>query len=144
LVWWWKFLTYLYRADPVDLIERHLALVCAGLTVANLTLFWIYCPLIGPGSLEPGSAADLLQAYPPLAVVIGLAFLVVGRLHRSRYYLVGLAHFLLAALLPLCLEYAPLILGVFTALCMVAIALSHTALNRVRGQREREVFRLTR
>jgi hypothetical protein len=51
-------------------------------------------------------------------VVTGLALLVVGRAHWGLYYLVGLAHFLLAALMPLRLGLAPLLYGVFVAVCM--------------------------
>jgi serine/threonine-protein kinase len=118
--WWWVFLTYLYRQDPVAPVERHLALLWAGVTLAGVTLFALACPPWGDHR-----AADLLAYYPPWTVVNGLGFLVVGRLYWGRYYLVGLAHFLVALLLPWCLGRAPLVYGVFVAVCMVASALDH-------------------
>ena len=77
---------------PVDPIERHLALTPGGVSLAGITLLWIYCPPFGPAV-----AADLLAFYPPWTVVNGVAFLVVGRMYWGRYYVVGLAHFLVAA-----------------------------------------------
>jgi hypothetical protein len=54
----------------------------------------------------------------------------VGRLYWGVYYLVGLAHFLVAALMPLRLELAPLIYGVFGAICMSLAAVDHTMTAR--------------
>ena len=119
-VWWWMFLTYLYRHNPVDPTERHLALLWGGVALGGITLFWIYCPPFGPAR-----AADLLAFYPPWTVVNGVAFLVVGRLYWGVYYLVGLAHFLVAALMPLWLNLAPLIYAVFVAVCMSLAGLDH-------------------
>jgi serine/threonine-protein kinase len=119
--WWWMFLTYLYRHDPVEPMERHLALLWGGVYLAGLTLFWIYCPPLG----SSGRASELLAFYPPWTVVNGVAFLVVGRLYWGLYYLVGLAHFLVAALMPLRLDLAPLIYGVFVAVCMSVAAVDH-------------------
>jgi hypothetical protein len=45
--------------------------------------------------------------------------------HRSPYYMVGLAHFLVAALMPLRLDLAPLVYAVFVAVCMSLAALDH-------------------
>jgi serine/threonine-protein kinase len=120
VVFWWMFLTYLFRHESVDPTERHLALLWGGVFLGCVTLFWIYCPPFGSGR-----AADLLAFYPPQTVVNGVAFLVVGRLYWGFYYLVGLAHFLVAALMPLCLDLAPLVYGVFVAVCMVLAALDH-------------------
>jgi hypothetical protein len=63
-------------------------------------------------------------------VVNGLAFLVVGRLYWGRYYLVGLAHFLVAILMTLRLDLAPLVYGVFAAVCVVWGASGHTRKGR--------------
>ena len=125
VVWWWMFLTYLFRHDRVEPTERSLALLWAGVTLANLTLFWIYCPPFGPGR-----AAALLAFYPPWAVVNGTAFLVVGRLYWGRYYLVGLLHFLVAVLMPPRPDLAPLVYGVFVAACMTWGALDNYRVAR--------------
>jgi serine/threonine-protein kinase len=138
-VWWWMFLTYLFRHDSVDPTERHLALLWGGVFLGGVTLFWIYCPPFGSGR-----AVDLLAFYPPWTVLNGVAFLVVGQLYWGRYYLVGLAHFLVAALLPLCQDLAPLVYGVFVAVCMVLGAVDHIRTARrskdsaqARGSRRR-------
>jgi serine/threonine-protein kinase len=128
ILWWWMFLTYLYRRDPIDPTERHLALLWGAVSLAGLTLFWIYCPLFGQAR-----AADLLAFYPPWTVVNGVAFLVVGWLYWGRYYLVGLAHFLVATLMPLRPGLAPLIYGVFVAVCMSLAALDHIRTARREG-----------
>jgi serine/threonine-protein kinase len=127
VVWWWMFLTYLFRHDPLDPTERHLALLWGGVTLAGLTLFWVYCPPLGHAR-----AADLLAFYPPWAVVNGLAFLAVGRLYWGRYYLVGLAHFLLAILMTLRLDLAPLVYGIVVAVFMAWGALGHYRMPRPR------------
>jgi hypothetical protein len=128
VLWWWMFLTYLFRRDPVDPTERHLALLWGAVSLAGLTLFWIYCPLFARTK-----AADLLAFYPPWTVVNGVAFLVVGRLYWGRYYLIGLAHFLVAALMPLRMDLAPLIYGVFVAVCMSLAAADHIRTARCEG-----------
>ena len=119
-LWWWMFLTYLFRRDPVEPTERHLAVLWGGVSLAGISLFWIYCP-----PFASRRAADLLAFYPPWTVVNGVAFLVVGRLYWGIYYLVGLAHFLVAALMPLRLDLAPLIYGVFVAVFMSLAAVDH-------------------
>jgi serine/threonine-protein kinase len=120
LVWFWMFLTFLFRHQPLEPAEQHLALLWSGVSVAGLTLFAIYCPPFGTAR-----AVDLLAFFPPWAVVNGVGFLVVGRLYWGWYYLVGLAHFLLAILMPLRLDFAPLIYGVFVAVCMAYGAWDH-------------------
>jgi serine/threonine-protein kinase len=127
-VWWWMFLTYLFRRNPVDPTERHLALLWGGVALGGITLFWIYCPPFGPAR-----AADLLAFYPPWTVVNGVAFLVVGRLYWGVYYLIGLAHFLVAALMPLRLDLAPLIYGVFVSVFMSLAAVDHIRTARRQG-----------
>jgi serine/threonine-protein kinase len=125
VVWWWMFLTFLFRRNPVEPAERHLALLWVGVFLAGLTLAWIYCPPFGSAR-----AVDMLAYYPPWTVVNGLAFLVVGRLYWGRYYFVGLGHFLVAALMPLRLDLAPLVYGVFVAGCMAWSAWDHYRVAR--------------
>jgi serine/threonine-protein kinase len=131
VVWWWVFLTYFFRNEQPVATERNLALLWAGVTLANVTLFWLHCPPFGSGR-----AADLLAYYPPWTVVNGLAFLVVGRLYWGRYYLIGLAHFLVALLMPLCRDLAPLVYGVFVAICMCLGGVDHNraALRQADGK----------
>jgi hypothetical protein len=112
--------TFLFRQEAIQPAERHLALLWAGVFLAGFTLAWIYCPPFGSAR-----ATDLLAYYPPWTVVNGLAFLVVGRLYWGHYYLVGLGHFLVAALMPLRLDLAPLVYGVFAATSMAWGAWDH-------------------
>ena len=49
----------------------------------------------------------------------------MDRLYWGFYYLVGLADFLVAALMPLKPDLAPLVYGVFVAVCMSMAALDH-------------------
>jgi hypothetical protein len=114
------FLTYIFRRHPLEPAERDLALLWAGVDLAGLTLLWLYCPPFGPGR-----AADMLAFFPPWAAVNGLALLVVGRLFWGRYHLLGLGHFVVALLMPLRLDLAPLIWGGFTAVGMACAAWDH-------------------
>jgi hypothetical protein len=50
-------------------------------------------------------------------VVNGLPFLVVGPLHESFNYLVGLAHCLPVVLMPLRMDLAALVCGGFVVVC---------------------------
>jgi serine/threonine protein kinase len=120
VLWWWVFLTYLFRRNPVEPVERDLGLLWAGVDLASLTLLLVYCPPFGPGR-----AADMLPFFPPLAVLSGLALLIVGRLYWGRYHLLGLAHFVVALLLPLCGNLAPLVYGLVAAVCMLCGAWDH-------------------
>jgi serine/threonine protein kinase len=120
VVWWWVVLTCLFRHNTIEPVERNLALLWAGVTLAGLALAWIYCPPFGTAR-----AADVLAFYPPWTVVNGVAFLVVGRMYWGRYYFVGLAHFLVAILMPLRLDLAPLIYGGFVAVFMTWSACNH-------------------
>jgi serine/threonine-protein kinase len=125
VVWWWMCLTILFRRNSIEPVERHLAVLWAGVFLAGLTLAWIYCPPFGSAR-----AVDMLAFYPPWTVVNGLAFLVVARLFWGRYYFVCLGHFLLAALMPLFLDLAPLVYGVFAAGCVAWCAWDHYLVAR--------------
>jgi serine/threonine-protein kinase len=132
-VWWWVFLTYIFRRDPLVPAERDVALLWAGVDLASLTLFWLYCPPFGQGR-----AADMLALFPPWAVVNGLALLVVGRLFWGRYHLLGLGHFVVAVLMSLRLDLAPLIWGGFTAVGMACAAWDHYRTARRVGSSPKE------
>jgi hypothetical protein len=58
-------------------------------------------------------------------LVNGLAFLVVGRLYWGWYYLLALAHFTRGGPDATVAGRAPLVYGVFGAVCMTALASDH-------------------
>ncbi len=98
------------RAVALNTAEQEMRLLWVGNTLAYLVLFWVCCPPFGPAR-----AADALHYYPPLAVVVGLTFFVEGRLFWGRLYVMGMGYFVLAAVLPLTLDWAPLLFAVFDA-----------------------------
>ena len=80
--------------------------------------------------LSPVAIVDAVAGTVPgcdllWTVVIGLVFLVVVGLFWGRYYLLGLAHLLVAALMPLRLDLAPVVHGVFAAGCVAWGAWDH-------------------
>ena len=91
-----------------------------GISLAGLTLFALYCPPIGTAG-----AAGLLGFYPPWAAVTGLGLFLAGRIHWGGFYLLGIGFFLLALLMPLAIEFAPLAYGVFLALGLVWMGRVH-------------------
>jgi serine/threonine-protein kinase len=96
--------------------ERDLRNLWIGYAFASVTLALVYCPPFGPSRI-----ADALNAYPPLAVVIGVILFAEGRLYGGRLYLSAVLFFVLGALVRHRLEYAPLLLaGLYAAtiLCM--------------------------
>ena len=97
----------------------YLAAFVAGAGVNRLL---IAAGVVGGGPAAPRGWEDLL-AYPFSAVLSGLAFIVMGGLYWGRYYAVGLAFFILAALMPLQLGDAPLAFGLLWTACLVGIGL---------------------
>jgi serine/threonine-protein kinase len=86
--------------------ERDLRIIWVGYAFGSLALALIYCPPFGATR-----AADLLHAYPPVAVLIGVILFAEGRMYWGRLYLLGLLYFALAVLLRFALPYAPLLLA---------------------------------
>ena len=89
-------------------LERDLLVLWVGISLAGLTLFALYCPPLGTAG-----AAGLLRFYPPWAAVTGLGLFLAGRIHWGGLYLLGIGFFLLALLMPLAIEFAPLAYGAF-------------------------------
>lgn len=87
-------------------MERDVLQLWAGVGVANLVLFALYCPFWGPAS-----AADVVRYYPGLAVVLGLVFFAEGHFCWDRFYWVGAVYFGAALLLPQAGIWAPVAFG---------------------------------
>jgi hypothetical protein len=124
------FLFWFYRGRrllPSGSAERQLWSIWGGylaafVTGAGLNRVLIVAGVVAGGAAAPRGWEDLL-AYPFSAVLSGLAFIVMGGLYWGRYYAVGLAFFLLAALMPLHLGGAPLAFGLLWTVCLVGIGL---------------------
>jgi serine/threonine protein kinase len=68
----------------------------------------------------PSHLEDMLP-YPFLAILSGLAFFVMGSNYWGRCYAIGVAFFSLGCLMPLCLEWAPLLFGLCWAAALTMI-----------------------
>ncbi|GIW79352.1 MAG: hypothetical protein KatS3mg105_1159 [Gemmatales bacterium] len=69
-----------------------------------------------------GDRWDELTLYPFSAVLSGMAFFAMGSSYWGRCYLFGLAFFVLAGLMPLWLDWAPLGLGTLWCITLLSIA----------------------
>jgi hypothetical protein len=87
--------------------------------MTRLLLAWEVVASV-PGGPEP--MRELLP-YPFLALASGLAFFIMGSNYWGRCYAMGLAFFLLAALMPLRLDWAPLAFGLMWSCMLVALGL---------------------
>jgi hypothetical protein len=103
------------RLQPV---ERGLLLNWALAIVADLLLFSLVCPPWGPAV-----PAVIVRVYPAWVTVDGLMWCMEARDYWGRFYLIGGAFFLVAALMPLCLDMAPLIWGAVNAAALTWTAL---------------------
>lgn len=117
VVWAWLVLAFLWTLMALNVwafllrnvrsahpAERHVMASYLGYVLAYPVLF------ISPGA---GQAAELLAAYPALAVLTGLVVFVHGSLFWGRQYLVGVAYFALAFVMRVQPEWAPLEFGLF-------------------------------
>jgi serine/threonine-protein kinase len=112
--------------------EREVLLFWVAATLARLILFGLFCPPWGPA--PPG---QVVWAYPAWAALYGLLLCVEGKLYWGRLYLAGLADFAVALLLPLRIDLAPLLFGLWNSAVLVWIGVSLRRLpNRERSKEE--------
>jgi serine/threonine protein kinase len=99
-------------------VSRGVLLNWAAAVVADGVMFSMFCP---PG----GTAVPevVVQVYPVWMTVHGLMWFMEARMYFGWFYLVGLVFFVTAALMPLCLDLAPLIFGVVNGVALTWIAL---------------------
>lgn len=103
------------RLLPTSAAERELWTIWIGyFTSYGAALFatWLllHLQVLRPGPQTPQPLPELLP-YPFISLASGLAFFTMGSNYWGRCYAVGLAFFLLAALMPLKLNWAPLGFG---------------------------------
>jgi serine/threonine protein kinase len=89
--------------------------------VLTLLLCWQLAP--------PGSSWQL-NVYPFWAVLTGMTFFSMASNVWGRLYLAGIGLFGIAAVLPLSLEWAPLVIGTFISCFMTAMLVHFRSLHR--------------
>lgn len=77
-----------------------------------------------------GKVSDDLAFYPLWSALSGLAFFVMGSSYWGRLYVVGLAFFVMALLMPFQLAWAPLEFGIVWAASLVGISVHLRQLQR--------------
>jgi serine/threonine protein kinase len=93
----------------------------------------VYFEVIGAGAAAPPSWQTLM-VYPFSAIASGLAFFVMGSNYWGRLYVVGVAFFVVAVLMPMHLEWASLEFGSLWGLILLALGLH----LRTLGQQAKE------
>jgi hypothetical protein len=94
---------------PRSAAERELWTIWIGYVLAYVfgllaVRCMIFFQIIGPGASAPHYWETLI-VYPISAIASGLAFFIMGCNYWGRLYVVGLAFFVLAALMPMHLEW---------------------------------------
>src|SRR5262249_17368859 len=86
----------------------------------------------------PDQPVHELAAYPAWSILTGVLFFALGGSYWGRFYIMGLAHFGLAVLMPLSLTWAPLEFGLLVS---VTFAITGLHLRRLGEETVREGFR---
>ncbi len=115
------------RLLPTTSAERELWTIWIGYLTAygvglGVVRALISYDVILPNIREHPKAAELMM-YPFSAIISGLAFFIMGSNYWGRLYAFGVAFFLLALLMPLHIEWAPLEFGLLWSLTLVATGL---------------------
>jgi serine/threonine protein kinase len=99
-------------------VSRGVLLNWVGAVLADTVLFSLFCP---PG----GTAVPevVVRVYPVWMTANGLMWFMEARSYWGRFYLVGLGFFVAAALMPLSIDLAPLILGFVNCAALTWLAL---------------------
>lgn len=110
---------YRYRSRtllPTSAAERQLWSIWMGYLMAYVVTVLVVRELAGAHQW------DDLAMYPFSSVLAGIGFFAMGASYWGRCYLIGLAFFGVAALMPVKLDWAPLALGTMWALALGSIA----------------------
>ena len=115
------------RLLPTSAAERELWTIWLGYLGALIVNFAVVRLLQSQGMVAPGSDSPAnwinLIIYPPMTILSGMAFFIMGSNYWGRCYAVGAAFFALAAVMPFCLEYAPLTFGLLWSATLTAVGL---------------------
>ncbi len=113
------------RGRAPDPREREILLLWVSVCLAKAILFGLNCPLLGP--VEPG---QVHRFFPASMAVSGLMLCLEGRLYWGRLYVVGFLDFLVAVLLELRLDLAPLGFAVWNSAVLAWMGLTMIRLAR--------------
>jgi eukaryotic-like serine/threonine-protein kinase len=117
------------RLLPTSPAERELWTIWIGYLAAYGFSLLAIRTLVSYGIIVRGPAPDIparwdeLILYPFSAIASGLAFFIMGSNYWGKLYAVGLAFWVMAALMPLHLDWAPLEFGVLWSAVLVALGL---------------------
>jgi len=117
------------RLLPTSPAERELWTIWIGYLAAYGFSLLAVRLLVSHGIIVRGSGPDVpvrwdeLILYPFSAIASGLAFFIMGSNYWGKLYAVGLAFWVMAALMPLHLDWAPLEFGVLWSAVLVALGL---------------------
>jgi serine/threonine-protein kinase len=101
------------RFRQIAIAERQSLMITVGNLAASLILFAVTLPW-----RPSASAREILPVYPPLTLLTGMTLFVIGSTHWGRLFPIGLALMALAPLLAWLPEWAPLLYGSATAVCL--------------------------
>ena len=123
-----------HRLLPTSAAERELWTIWLGYLGALIVNFVVlrlleWQGMLGPGPDSPRGWSNLIL-YPPMTVLSGMAFFIMGSNYWGRCYAVGAAFFALAAVMPFCLEYAPLTFGLLWSGTLTAVGLHLRKMGR--------------
>jgi serine/threonine protein kinase len=113
----WFLLLRRFRELPIT--ERHSMMVSIGNIAAQVVLFLAVVPL----SLH-GSCREILPLYPPLIVVSGLCFVILGSTNWGRLFPIGLVMMSLALVMSAWPETGPLLFATVVPLALIFWALA--------------------
>ena len=117
------------RLLPTSPAERELWTIWIGYLAAYAFSLLAVRLLVSHGIIVRGPGPDVpvrwneLILYPFSAIASGLAFFIMGSNYWGKLYAVGLAFWVMAALMPLHLDWAPLEFGVLWSAVLVALGL---------------------
>jgi serine/threonine protein kinase len=117
------------RLLPTSPAERELWTIWIGYLAAYGFSLLAVRLLVSHGIIVRGPGPDVpvrwdeLILYPFSAIASGLAFFIMGSNYWGKLYAVGLAFWVMAALMPLHLDWAPLEFGVLWSAVLVALGL---------------------
>jgi serine/threonine protein kinase len=125
---------------PTSPAERELWTIWIGYLAAYFFSQVTVRALVSHGLISKGLDAphrwEELILYPFSAIASGLAFFMMGSNYWGKLYAVGLAFWVLAALMPLHLEWAPLEFGALWSTVLLALGLHLRTLSQ-QGQGEK-------
>ncbi len=131
------------RLLPASPAERELWTIWIGYLAAYAFSQFVVRALVSHGLIIKGPEAPLrwdeLILYPFSAIASGLAFFIMGSNYWGRLYAVGLAFWVMAALMPLHLDWAPLEFGILWSAVLVALGLHLRTLGQ-KAEREQTTY----